>query len=49
MSDGRYRVFKIDLLSGEARRSRGFPIGDQPVDIALLLNQRRPAALTYRR
>lgn len=38
--DGRYRVFKVDLLSGEVRRSRGFPIGDQPVDIALLLNQR---------
>lgn len=38
--DGRYRVYKIDLLSGEVRRSRGFPIGDQPVDIAVLLNQR---------
>lgn len=38
--DGRYRVFKVDLLSGEVGRSRGFPIGDQPVDIALPLNQR---------
>lgn len=37
--DGRYRVYKIDLLSGEVRRSRGFPINDQPVDIALPLNQ----------
>lgn len=38
--DGRYRVFKIDLLSGETRRSRGFPQDLQPVDIALYLNQR---------
>lgn len=38
--DGRYRVFKVDLLSGEVRRSRPFPLDNQPVDIALYLDQR---------
>lgn len=38
--DGRYKLFKINLLTGEAKRQRGFPINKQVVDVALDLDQR---------